>query len=108
VGLASLMRPEGPLPDVPFAECRYAVARTMPRRFSRLNWPGGVMSSPLGLPRLRAIRRANASVSLFAASVNPYWAAAPSVLACMQDVTRTFMVPAGVPIRKFASARREL
>jgi len=40
------MRPEGPLPDVPFAECRYAVARTMPRRLSRRYWPGGVMSSP--------------------------------------------------------------
>ena len=49
MGLASLMRPQGPLPDVPFVGCRYAVARTMPRRFSRLNWPGGVMSSPLRL-----------------------------------------------------------
>jgi len=40
------MRPEGPLSDVPFADCRYAVVRTKPRRSSRRYWPGGVMSSP--------------------------------------------------------------
>jgi hypothetical protein len=77
VGLASLMRPEGPLPDAPFAGCRYAVARTMPRRFSRLNWPGGVMASPLCLPLLSAALQARSkeryeSVCLFALSVNPY------------------------------------
>src|SRR5262249_872609 len=54
VGLASLMRPEGPLPDVPFAECRYAVARTKPQRLSRRNWPGGVMSSPLNVSQSAA------------------------------------------------------
>jgi hypothetical protein len=105
VGLASLMRPEGPLPVVPFADCRYAVARTMPQRFSRLNWPGGVMASPLLLLACRASRdpNRNASVSLFALAVNPYWAAAPLALACAQVVTRAFRFLTGNFSRKLFS-----
>src|SRR6185503_2825175 len=55
MGHASLMRPEGPLPDVSFVECRYAVVRTEPRRSWRRDWPGCVMSSPLGFHRANAI-----------------------------------------------------
>jgi hypothetical protein len=46
VGLASLMRPLGPLPECRSWVCRYDVARAMPRRSLRRYWPGGVMSSP--------------------------------------------------------------
>ena len=73
MGLASLMRPEGPLSDVPSARCRYAVARTKPRRSSRRYWPGGVMSSPFKVSRRGATERAlmNRSVALPVHSVNP-------------------------------------
>src|SRR5215813_2311708 len=43
------------VPGVSFVRCRYATARTMPRRSSRPFWPGGVMHPP---PRW-AMRGAN-------------------------------------------------
>ena len=42
VGHASLMRPDRPLPTRLSVICRYAAARTSPRRSSRLEYPGGI------------------------------------------------------------------
>src|ERR1700759_2524586 len=77
VGLASLMRPEGPLSDVPFVDCRYAVAR---------KGAAAVIAAMLARWRhvlsfsMRSRRRANQenllSVSLQHNAVNPYRVAA--------------------------------
>jgi hypothetical protein len=60
-GLASLMRPLGPLPECRSCVCRYDVARAMPRRSLRRYWPGGVMSSPSSVCRAPCATRESRS-----------------------------------------------
>ena len=60
-GLASLMRPLEAAPGMPFVGCRYAVARAMPRRSLRRDWPGGVMSSPSSVRRAGCATRESRS-----------------------------------------------
>jgi len=82
VGLASLMRPYRPPPDVPFAGKPLRrgpndAAAILAAKVAR--W-GHVLSS-LSAALMRA-PESHASVSLFALSVNPYWVAALRVLPC--------------------------
>jgi len=82
------MRPEGPLSDVPSAECRYAVARTKPQRSSRRYWPGGVMSSPSWFHRASATWENARSVSLLTNAVNPYRVAARRAISSWPGLSR--------------------
>jgi hypothetical protein len=90
MGLASLMRPEGPLPDVPFAgeplrRGPNDAAAILAAKLAR--WRH-VLSSWFGA--LARVPESTRSVCLFARAVNPYRVAALRVLPCANVVTREF------------------
>ena len=84
MGLASLMRPEGPPPDVPSANfplrrCPNDAAAILAAKLAR--WRHVLSSWVAALARDPESMR---SVSLLLPTVNPYWVAALRVLPCRQ------------------------
>jgi len=58
------MRPKRPFPARRSPGFRYAVTRTLPRRSSRLSWPGGVIRHLLSACRGARWRSASNTVSV--------------------------------------------